>query len=97
MLGWPETTERRESRDGVYVAYFAFLFLMPRWWRQTEYTRESRLSLWRRSDRAFAWAWLLHIFWWFPQPLGMMAAGVIALCDAIGEPLDAAQPAPGAE
>jgi len=69
----------------VYVAYFAFLFLIPRWWRQTEYTRSSRLSLWSAITCA-GWAWLLHIFWWFPQPLGMMTAAVMALSIQLSSP-----------
>jgi hypothetical protein len=31
-------------------------------------------------------AWVLHFFWWFPQPTGMMAAGVIALSTQLASP-----------
>ena len=73
------------------MTYFAFLFLVPRWWRQAEFTRNDRLSLWWLIVCMF-WAWLLHFFWWFPQPTGMMVAGVIAAGDAVRQPVDAAQP-----
>jgi serine/threonine protein kinase len=84
MLGWPRGTASNVS-PAIFVAYFAFLFLIPRWWRQTEYTRNSRLSLWSAFLCA-GWAWLLHIFWWFPQPLGMMTAAVMAISIQLASP-----------
>jgi hypothetical protein len=85
MLGWPATDEGANPPPAVYLAYFAFLFLLPRWWRQAEYTRSGRLSLWWVFV-AVGWAWLLHIFWWFPQPIGIMAAGVIAVATQLASP-----------
>jgi hypothetical protein len=85
MLGWPESTDGGNAPLAIYVAYFAFLFLVPRWWKQTEYTRSSRLSLWTAFTCA-GWAWLLHMFWWFPQPLGVMVAGVMALSIQLTSP-----------
>ena len=94
MLGWqPSTTS--EPVAAVFMTYFAFLFLVPRWWRQGESTRNGRLSVWTVIVCVF-WAWLLHFFWWFPQPTGMMVAGGDRHLDATGQPLDAAQPATGA-
>jgi hypothetical protein len=69
----------------VYMTYFAFLFLLPRWWRQAEFTRDNRLSLWWLSVSMF-WAWVIHLFWWFPQPTGIMAAGVIAAATQMSSP-----------
>jgi hypothetical protein len=69
----------------VYMTYFAFLFLLPRWWRQAEFTRDNRLSLWWLSVSMF-WAWIIHLFWWFPQPTGIMAAGVIAAATQLSSP-----------
>ncbi len=85
MLGWPQGDNGANPAIAVYVAYFAFLFLVPRWWRQTEYTRATRMSLWCAITCA-GWAWLLHLFWWFPQPLGMMAAGTIAVATQLASP-----------
>jgi hypothetical protein len=59
--------------------------VVPRWWRQTEYTRNTRMSLWCVFSCVFI-AWLLHIFWWFPQPFGMIAAGIISLSTQLASP-----------
>lgn len=61
----------------VHVAYFAFLFVALAWWRQTELTRGSRVSLWRIFWCGLV-AWLLHFVWWFPQPMGMLLAVLIS-------------------
>src|SRR5204863_6009824 len=45
MLGWPKTEGGANPAIAVYIAYFAFLFVLPRWWRQAEYTRGDRMSL----------------------------------------------------
>jgi hypothetical protein len=85
MLGWPATAEGVNPTPAVFLAYFAFLFLLPRWWRQTECTRATRLSLWWVFV-SMGWAWLLHIFWWFPQPTGILAAGIIAAATRLASP-----------
>lgn len=85
MLRWNRPDSDTNPPLAVYVAYFAFLFLLLRWWRQAEYTRSARLSLWTVMVCVF-WAWLLHVFWWFPQPTGMLAAGVIAVSTQLASP-----------
>jgi hypothetical protein len=85
MLGWPASDLAANPPPAVYLAYFAFLFLLPRWWRQTDCTRTTRLSLWWLFV-SMGWAWLLHVFWWFPQPIGIMAAGVIAVSTQLASP-----------
>ena len=42
MLDWPRRPSGTNPAVPMYVAYFAFLFLLPRWWRQTEFTRSTR-------------------------------------------------------
>jgi serine/threonine protein kinase len=84
MLNWPVSADRN-IYPVYYIAFFAFLFVVPRWWRQAEFTRDTRLSLWRVIVCA-AWAWLLHIFWWFPQPAGLLAAAVIAFSTQLASP-----------
>jgi hypothetical protein len=69
----------------VYTTYFAFLFLLPRWWRQAEFTRDSRFSVWWLTVSMF-WAWVIHLFWWFPQPTGMMVAGVMTAATQLASP-----------
>ncbi|MCA9262110.1 MAG: hypothetical protein KDA61_22990, partial [Planctomycetales bacterium] len=62
----------------MYAAWFAFLFVMLRWWKQAEYARRVRVSLWSVAWCA-AISWVMSFFWWFPQPLGMCVAAVTAL------------------
>jgi hypothetical protein len=83
FLGWPMS--EAGNSPAYYIAYFAFLFLLPRWWRQAEWTRNGRVSLWWVIG-CILWAWVLHVFWWFPQPAGMLAAGVIALSTQLASP-----------
>jgi hypothetical protein len=85
MFKWARPIPGANPSLAVYVAYFAFLFLLLRWWRNAEYTRNTRLSMWSVVVCIF-WAWLLQFFWWFPQPMGMMAAGVIAFSTQLASP-----------
>ncbi|MES1213862.1 MAG: hypothetical protein ABUL64_04670, partial [Singulisphaera sp.] len=68
-----------------YLAYFGFLFLLLRWWKQADPLRNSRLSLWALGVTVF-WSWALCTFWPFPQPWGMMMAGTISLAVQLGSP-----------
>ncbi len=69
----------------MYAAYFAFVFVLLRWWRHAEWTRSSHVSLW-----AVAWCgfigWGVSWFWWFPQPLGLLLAAVIAFTVQLSSP-----------
>jgi hypothetical protein len=85
LLKWPLDSTDMTVGPQYYIAFFAFLFLVPRWWRQTEFTRSGRISLWWVAGCA-GWAWLLHFLWWFPQPQGMMVAGVIAVATQLASP-----------
>jgi hypothetical protein len=62
----------------AFMTYFGFLFLVPRWWRQTDPLRRVRLSLFFTAVVGF-WAWVLHQFWPFPQPWGVMLAITISI------------------
>ena len=68
-----------------YLAYFGFLFVILRWWRMADPLRTVRLSLWS-TVWCVAWAWLLAQVWWFPQPWGLMLAGVIAMSTQLASP-----------
>jgi serine/threonine protein kinase len=85
LLKWPKSASDMTIAPQYFIAYFAFLFLLPRWWRQTEFTRSGRVSLWW-IIASVGFAWLLHFLWWFPQPQGMMAAGIIALATQLSSP-----------
>ena len=86
MLNWPGNEGGGNPAVAVYVAYFAFLFLVPRWWRQTDFTRAPRVLACGAAVTCIGWAWFLQLFWWFPQPLGMMAAGIIAVSTQLASP-----------
>ncbi len=87
MLNWerPQRGGSTAPSLAMYMSFFAFLFLVPRWWRQAEFTREKRISLWWIGVCVF-WAWVVHLLWWFPQPTGMMVAGVIATATQLASP-----------
>ena len=85
LLNWSHPENGDNPSPAIYATYFAFLFMLVRWWRQTEFTRDARLSVWRVVTCVF-WAWLVHVFWWFPQPAGMMVAGVVAFTTQLASP-----------
>jgi hypothetical protein len=70
-----------------YLAYFGFLFLLVRWWKQADPLRSSRLSLWSIMVCVF-WAAVLCVIpnFSFPQPWGMMIAGTISLAVQLSSP-----------
>jgi hypothetical protein len=68
-----------------FEAYFGFLFLVVRWWKQADPYRTTRLSVWA-TIVCVAWAAILNIFWSFPQPWGMMAAGAISVAVQLASP-----------
>jgi hypothetical protein len=61
-----------------HMGYFAFLFLLVRWWKQADPLRPSRLRVWPTVTAIF-WAWLLYFFWPFPQPWGTMVAASVSI------------------
>jgi hypothetical protein len=67
------------------VIYFGCVFFLLRWWRSAEYTRQYRWSLWSIAATVIA-AWAVSAFAWFPQPLGMVVVGVIALATQVASP-----------
>ena len=69
----------------AYVSYFGFLFLIVRWWRQSDPLRPTRLSLWAVAVSIMA-AWLVNQFWTFPQPWGLMAAACMSLSLQLSSP-----------
>ncbi len=73
------------AREALFVAYFAFLLPVLRWWRQADPLRGSRFSLWW-TIVCVGWALLLSMAWPFPQPWGMMAAAAIAVSVQLAAP-----------
>jgi hypothetical protein len=69
----------------AFLAYFAGIFVVLRWWRQADPLRTTRLSLWATAVAA-GWAFLLHLVWPFPQPWGFMLAMTISLAVQLSTP-----------
>ncbi len=69
----------------ISMFYFALLFALPRWWRLAEFTRQKRLSLWSVLGLVI-WAWVLHVLWWYPQPIGMALAATVAIVTQLSSP-----------
>jgi hypothetical protein len=59
--------------------------MVVRWWRQAEFTRNKRISIWTVAGCVFA-AWLMQFVWQFPQPAGMLVAGVTAFATQLASP-----------
>ncbi len=70
----------------AYLAYFGFLFVLPRWWLQANPVRDTRLSIWYTAVAVF-WAWVPAVFFWpFPQPWGLMLAAIMAISVQLASP-----------
>ena len=69
----------------AFLAYFGFLFVIPRWWRQADPLRSTRLSIWHTGVALF-WALILTVFWPFPQPWGLMLTATIAIAVQLSSP-----------
>ncbi len=86
----PITTQGTHNVEGQpellgYLAYFGFLFLLIRWWHQTDPLRKGRLSVWTAAGAVF-WAYVLNLLWAFPQPWGMMTAATISVAVQLASP-----------
>ena len=62
----------------AYMVYFGGLFVLLRWWRQTDPLRKTRLS-WATTAMCVFWAWILTMFLPFPQPWGYLLAATISV------------------
>ena len=69
----------------AYGAYFGLLMVFLRWWRQADPLRGSRLSIWSTGVTAGV-AYLLTIFWNFPQPWGLMVALTTSIAVQVASP-----------
>ena len=70
---------------GTHLAYFGFLLALPRWWRQANPLRSTRLSV-GVVVVSVLWAWCLSLFWEYPQPWGMVIAGIISVSVQLSSP-----------
>ncbi len=68
-----------------FLVYFALLFAAPRWWSLSDPLRSTRLRLWATLACGL-WAWVIHLLWTFPQPMGMILAATIAVSVQLASP-----------
>ena len=69
----------------AFLVYFAGLFVILRWWKQSDPLRNTRLSLWATAA-CVLWAFILNMFWQFPQPWGFMLAAVVSVAVQLAAP-----------
>jgi len=69
----------------AFVASFATLFLLVRWWRQIDPLRHTRLSLWSLACTILA-ATLVAALWQFPQWWLPMTAGSVSIAVQMASP-----------
>jgi hypothetical protein len=69
----------------AYLAYFAGIFVVLRWWKQVDPLRTTRLSIWTVGV-CVLWAGLLEMFWHFPQPWGLMLVASISVAAQLSAP-----------
>ena len=90
-IPWPNSlTENMYAADGApllpaYLVYFGGLFLILMWWKRVDPLRRTRLNIWSTASCAL-WAWILNMFWQFPQPWGFMLAMIIAISVQLAAP-----------
>ena len=69
----------------AFLIYFGGVFSITKWWKQADPLRDSRVSLWATAGCIF-WAWLIHIFWAFPQPWGFMFVACTSIAVQLAAP-----------
>ncbi|MGE0534574.1 MAG: serine/threonine-protein kinase [Pirellulales bacterium] len=68
-----------------FLAYFAFLLPVLRWWTLADPSRRTRVGLWRTAGYAL-WAFVLCQFWSFPEQFAVVAAASMALAVQLASP-----------
>lgn len=67
------------------LIYFGLVFCLVRWWRSSDYLRRSRVGFWSVAGTCLA-AWLATFVCWYPQPLGIAMAGLVAVATQVASP-----------
>ena len=68
-----------------FLAYFGFLFPVLRWWKLADPERRRRVGLWRTAAYAL-WAFVLCLFWRFPEQFAVVTATSMALAVQLASP-----------
>lgn len=61
-----------------YMVYFGIVLATLRWWAQADPRRNLRINVGSVFLAGFV-AWIVSLFWHFPQPWGLLVAGGISL------------------
>lgn len=69
----------------AYMACFATLLAVLRWWRQADPLRTTRMSLWAMGFCVVV-AWIVATVWHFPQPWLMMVACAMSVAVQLASP-----------
>jgi hypothetical protein len=69
----------------LFLVFFAGLFVVPGWWKQTDPLRRTRFNL-ISLGACVLWSYLLSLVWPFPQPWGFMLAATISLTAQLAAP-----------
>jgi hypothetical protein len=69
----------------AFVAHFGLLFGIVRWWRQSDLVRKHRFSFFAILGSMF-FAGIVHCIVPFPQPWGVILAGVVATTVQLASP-----------
>jgi hypothetical protein len=68
-----------------FLAYFGFLFPVLRWWKLADPQRRTRVGLWRTAAYG-SWAFVLCLFWHFPEQFAVVTAVSMALAVQLASP-----------
>jgi serine/threonine protein kinase len=68
-----------------YIVFFAALFAVPGWWKQTDPLRKTRVNLFTLGW-CVLWSGIVSALWPFPQPWGLMLAATVSLSTQLASP-----------
>ena len=68
-----------------FLVFFAAVFAIPGWWKQTDPLRRSRVNLFTLGW-CVLWSGLVSLVWPFPQPWGLMLAATVSLSTQLAAP-----------
>jgi hypothetical protein len=71
-------TQEGAPKLPLFLSFYAVVLTLPRWWKQTDPLRRTRVNLLSVAICVFI-GWLFHLVWPYPQPYGLMSLAMISL------------------